>query len=60
VTPGYRIASAIVIIGLLLVVAASHLGWGLQRDPRLQMKGSLRGGSLHGRSHAGGGYGYGK
>jgi hypothetical protein len=60
VTPGYRIASGIVLIGLALVFAASHFGWGLQRDPRLQAQGSLRAGSLHGRSYVGGGYGYGK
>lgn len=59
-TPGYRIATGIVLIGLILVIAASHFGWGLQRDPRLQAQGSLRGGSLHSRSFSGGGYGYGK
>lgn len=59
-TPGYRIASGIVIVGLALVIAASYLGWGLRRDPNLQAQSSLRGGSLHGRSFSGGGYGYGK
>jgi hypothetical protein len=60
VTLGYQIASGIVVILLALVIAASHFGWGLRRDPQVLAKSSLRGGSLHQRYHGGGGYGYGK
>lgn len=59
-TPGYQIAAAILVALLGLAIAASHFGWGLRRDPQVQTRGSLRGGSLHQRSFGGGGYGYGK
>lgn len=59
-TTGYRIASGIVLLLLGLTFAASYYGWGLTADPRLQARGSLRSGSLHGRSYFGGGPGYGK
>jgi hypothetical protein len=60
VSPGYRVASGLVVFLLVLVLAASHYGWGLRRDPSVLGQGSLRSGSLHQRHHVGGGLGYGK
>jgi hypothetical protein len=60
VSARYRWASGVVLALLGLTFAASHYGWGLRRDPRLEAQRSLRTGSVHGRHYYGGGPGYGK
>ena len=58
-TPGYRIASAVVVLLAGLSLAASYLGWGLDDDVTLRAR-SARQGSLRGRHVYGGGPSFGK
>jgi hypothetical protein len=59
VTPGYRIASAVVVLLAGLTIAAAQLGWGLDDDVALRAR-SARQGSLRGRHVYGGGPSFGK
>jgi hypothetical protein len=58
---GYWIASAVLLIALVLVSMASYYGWGLTSDAAAMASArSVRGGSLHSRHYYGGGPGFGK
>ena len=60
-TLGYWIASALLLVALVLVSLASYHGWGLTSDAQAMAKAkSVRAGSLHSRQYYGGGPGYGK
>ena len=60
-TLGYWIASGMLVVALLIVGLASYFGWGLTSDAQALAKAkSVRAGSLHTRSHFGGGPGFGK
>lgn len=58
-TPGYRVASGIVLVLLVLTGAASYYGWGLPDDASIRAR-NVRQGSLRGRHFIGGGPGFGK
>jgi hypothetical protein len=57
--PGYRIASGVVLLLLLLAWAGAYYGWGLPDDAALRAR-NVRQGSVHGRRFSGGGPGFGK
>ena len=57
--PGYRIASAIIMVLLGLAWMAGYYGWGLDSDATARAR-NLRQGSIHGRRMMGGGPGFGK
>lgn len=50
---------AIVLIGLIWVLAASYLGWGLSSTANVRAA-SVRQGGIHGRAYFGGGPSFGK
>lgn len=57
----YRIATAVLIGAFVLVCLASYYGWGVPSEAQaLARARSVRTGSLHARSHYGGGLGFGK
>ncbi len=58
-TLGYRIASIVMVLLAGLTYAAAYYGWGLDDDASVRAN-SVRQGSLRGRSHYGGGPGFGK
>ena len=60
-TRGYQVASAVVVLLFVLVVFASHQGWGVPSEAQaVAQRQSVRSGSLHTRSFYGGGPGFGK
>lgn len=57
--PRYQIASAVMVVLMMLALSASFFGWGLPSDASIRAK-NVRQGSLRGRHFYGGGPGFGK